>query len=180
MVGLFTARLAGWDGGDRIFGAVALLIVVPVTYLLLRALGERRRLLYFIWIAVILLFQAVELLLDYVFAVDFRQNTAIVIPYVMLFFAAMGASDRPGVAGRKSMGDGHRAAFPCGRGADFRLARRHRHLSRSALFVDDADEGQLAEGLLDVHAIADDEFVGADEADEIGLDRPLTLARLLA
>jgi hypothetical protein len=91
MVGVFTARLAGWDGWDRGFGIVALLVALPATYLLVRALGGGRPLLYFIWIAVILLFQLVELLLDYVFAVDFRHNTTVVIPYVMLFFAAMGA-----------------------------------------------------------------------------------------
>ena len=32
------------------------------------------------------------------------------------------------------------------------------------------DEGQLAEGVGDVHAVADDEEVGADEADMVGLD----------
>lgn len=90
MAGVFTARLAGWEGWDRIFGAVALLVAVPVTFLLIRAPRTGRPRLYFIWLATILLFQAVELSLDYVFAVDFRRNMAVVIPYVVLFFAAMG------------------------------------------------------------------------------------------
>ena len=43
--------------------------------------------------------------------------------------------------------------------------------ARTALILDHADEGQFAEGVGDVHAVADDEQVGADEADVIGLER---------
>ena len=45
--------------------------------------------------------------------------------------------------------------------------------------LDDADERQLAKGVGDVHAVADDEQVGAGEADVIGRERLGELARLV-
>ena len=70
---------------------MAFLVVVPMVYLLGRARRHGRRAIYIIWIGTVIAFQLVELLLDYVLVLDFRDNNAIVIPYVMLFFAEMGA-----------------------------------------------------------------------------------------
>lgn len=91
MAALFAARLAGWDGWDRVFGAIALLVILPMIYLLARARRDRRPRLYFVWIGVVIAFQLVEFTLDYALALDFRRTDAIVIPYVVLFFASMGA-----------------------------------------------------------------------------------------
>ena len=41
----------------------------------------------------------------------------------------------------------------------------------SGVALDDADEGQFAEGMRDVHAVADDEIVRAVEADIVGIER---------
>lgn len=90
MAVLFVARLADWEGWDRVFGAIALLVAVPLAYLLIRGWNSRPA-LYLIWIVVVIAFQLVEFLLDYAFEWDFRGQLAIVIPYVMLFFAALGA-----------------------------------------------------------------------------------------
>ena len=90
MVGIFAARLAGLDGWDRWFGGVALTIVIPMVFLLWRGVKDNRPFRYFVWIGSVLLFQAVEFTLDYALQLDFRQTTAIVIPYVVLFFAALG------------------------------------------------------------------------------------------
>ena len=46
-------------------------------------------------------------------------------------------------------------------------------------FSDHADERQLAERVRDVHAVADDEQIGAHEADEIRVERDRALAGLL-
>ena len=46
--------------------------------------------LYYIQIGAILLWLLVELLLDYVFKIEFRQGRWMVITYVVLFFAGAG------------------------------------------------------------------------------------------
>ena len=90
MVGIFTTRLAGLEGWDRCLGGVALTVVIPMAYLLWRGFRDRRQALYFVWIGSVLLFQVVELMLDYVLALDFRNTTSILVPYVVSFFAALG------------------------------------------------------------------------------------------
>src|SRR6478672_878684 len=45
--------------------------------------------------------------------------------------------------------------------------------------IDDADKGQLPEGMSHIHAIADHEHVRAREPNEIGIDRHGALAGLL-
>src|SRR5687768_3388524 len=62
---------------------------------------------------------------------------------------------------------------------------RYRTENRCPLFLasllallDHADERQLAKGMRHVHAVADDEQVGADEADEVGIERHRAPARL--
>jgi hypothetical protein len=87
---VFVVRLIGLSGWDRWFGLAALTVVIPMLYLLGRGIKDDRPAIYFVWIAVVLVFQAVEFMLDFVLWLDFRGTTSIVIPYVVLFFAALG------------------------------------------------------------------------------------------
>jgi hypothetical protein len=59
-------------------------------YLIWTALRLERPALYNLQVSLMLLFLVVELLLDYVFQVDFRQVRWMVIAYVTLFCAATG------------------------------------------------------------------------------------------
>src|SRR3990167_2308960 len=56
---------------------------------------------------------------------------------------------------------------------------RKRDTSPASAVFDHADERQLAERMGDIHAVADHEEVGTDEADMVGFDRLGALARLL-
>lgn len=75
--------------GHRI-ASVQFLATFPLVYLLWRAPKLKRPSLYYIQIGLMLLFLLVELLLDYIWMIEFRQVSWMVIGYVMLFFAATG------------------------------------------------------------------------------------------
>ena len=46
--------------------------------------------IYFLQLGLMICFIIVELILDYILKLEFRQNQAIVIPYVTLFYASFG------------------------------------------------------------------------------------------
>ena len=87
---VFVFRLAGKPGHGFWFGIVELLLTIPLVYLLIKAPSEGRPTLYYIQICAVLLWLMVELLLDYILKIDFRQVRWIVITYVILFFAGAG------------------------------------------------------------------------------------------
>ena len=87
---VFALRLAGKPQGAWWAGVVELCLVVPLAWLLLRAPALQRPVLYFVQVALVLVWLVAELLLDYVFKVEFRVGGALLIAYVVLFFAASG------------------------------------------------------------------------------------------
>lgn len=87
---VFVFRLLNKPEVGTWMGYVQFVLAVPLLYLLYQAWRMGRPRLYVIQILCVLLWLLVEALLDYIFKVDFRQKRAIVIPYVMLFFAACG------------------------------------------------------------------------------------------
>jgi len=87
---VFVFRLLDKPEVGTWMGYVQFVLAVPLLYLLYQAWRMGRPRLYVIQILCVLLWLLVEALLDYIFKVDFRQKLAIVIPYVMLFFAACG------------------------------------------------------------------------------------------
>jgi hypothetical protein len=46
--------------------------------------------IYFVWLALMILFSLFELIVDHILKVDFRNVQWAVVPYVMFFFAATG------------------------------------------------------------------------------------------
>ena len=50
----------------------------------------KRTILYNVQLILMMSFIVLELLLDYILKIDFRQNINIVIPYVILFYASLG------------------------------------------------------------------------------------------
>jgi len=88
---LFISRLVGKPEYGHWVGAVQTLVALPlVGYLLVTAPRLERPVLYYVQIGLMLVFLLVELLVDYVFKIDFRQVRWMVIGYVTLFFAATG------------------------------------------------------------------------------------------
>ena len=90
VITVFIARLSNRPKIEYWLGITLISSFVPLTYLFITAFGFRRPFLYFIQIGLMITYLVVELLLDYIFKVDFRQNQGIVIPYIMLFFSGTG------------------------------------------------------------------------------------------
>ena len=87
---IFIARLLGRPEIGHELGLVLMITAIPLVYLLVVAPSLERRPLYYIQISLMLAYLIVELLLDYILNVEFRNDRWIAIPYVMLFFAGSG------------------------------------------------------------------------------------------
>jgi hypothetical protein len=71
-------------------GIITVLCIFPLIYLLYIARQYNRRGIYYVWTGLMIVFIIVEFLVDWYPKIDFRDNIALVIPYVMLFFGATG------------------------------------------------------------------------------------------
>ena len=79
------------ERGSRRIGLTQTIVgILWAGYVMWTALRLKRPALYDLQVGLMLLFLVVELLLDYVFQVDFRQVRWMVIVYVTLFCAATG------------------------------------------------------------------------------------------
>jgi hypothetical protein len=88
---VFVARLLGRPKlGHWLAGVPLLLTAFPLLYLLVRAPAYGRPWIHYLQISLMLAFHGVELILDYVLKLDFRQVRWAVIGYVTLFFAGTG------------------------------------------------------------------------------------------
>jgi hypothetical protein len=90
IIAMFTARILGWLETGRWIGIVSSLILIPLIYLLVVGLKTDRRMIYFVWLVLMILFSLFELIFDDILKVDFRSVQWAVVPYVMFFFAATG------------------------------------------------------------------------------------------
>jgi hypothetical protein len=90
VIAVFVARLCNKPKIEYWFGIILILGIIPLTYLFITAIDIKRPLLYFIQIGLMVTYLVVELVLDYILKIDFRQNQRIVIPYIMLFFSGTG------------------------------------------------------------------------------------------
>ncbi len=98
MILIFVLRLLGKPDLGAKLGLIQTLAAIPVVgYLLYTASKLDRPLLYIIQVGLFLAFLIVELLIDYLLKIDFRQVRWMVITYVTFFFAAAGGMI--GVAG---------------------------------------------------------------------------------
>lgn len=90
VIGVFAARLGGFPRIEYGLGLCLIALLLPLAYLLFKALGSERPVLYFLQLSLMIAYLLAELLLDYVFKVDFRSVRWMTIAYVTLFFAATG------------------------------------------------------------------------------------------
>ena len=87
---MFVARILGWLEIGRWVGLASSLVLIPLVYLFIVGLKTDRQAIYFVWLALMILFALFELIVDDILRVDFRSVQRAVIPYVMFFFAATG------------------------------------------------------------------------------------------
>jgi hypothetical protein len=87
---IFAFRLGGYPEIESILGILFLLTGVPFLYLLFLVRTHQRPTIFYIQISAILLFILMELFLDYVFKIDFRNVLWMTISYVIFFFAGTG------------------------------------------------------------------------------------------
>ena len=86
----FSSRMMFKIGPGHWNGIPILLMAFPLAYLMLKAPGSDRPVLYYIQIGLMLLWWIILFLVDFVCKYDFRQTRWMVISYVVLAFAGMG------------------------------------------------------------------------------------------
>jgi len=87
---IFIFRLNNQPKIEYWLGVVFILTSFPLFYLLISTQQFPRPPLYYIQIGTMTGFIIIELLLDYIFKVDFRNTRWMTITYVMLFFSGTG------------------------------------------------------------------------------------------
>lgn len=87
---VFAFRLLGKPHYGHWIGYFEFLLAIPLIFLLVTAPQLERPTLYYIQIACILTWLALEAFLDYILKIDFHQVRWMVISYVVLFFAGSG------------------------------------------------------------------------------------------
>jgi len=88
MVCLFVARISGLPQAERVLGIVAMMMGFALGYIaFLNKKSKRDRWIIYLLIPIFLFF-VVELILDYILTLDFR-NTVIVGPYILLYYVGL-------------------------------------------------------------------------------------------
>ncbi len=87
---IFIFRLLGFSKIEYWTGMIFLLTALPIIFLLINAHEHQRPVIYYFQLSLMLAFIIVELFLDYIYKVDFRNTKWLVISYATLFFAATG------------------------------------------------------------------------------------------
>jgi len=90
IIAMFAARILGWLEIGRWVGIASSLVLIPLIYLFIVGVKTDRRMIYFVWLTLMILFALFELIVDDILKVDFRSVQRAVVPYVMFFFAATG------------------------------------------------------------------------------------------
>ncbi len=87
---IFIFRLTNQQTVEYWTGIVFMLTAIPLAYLIYSSSNIERPTLYYIQLVLMIGFIILELLLDYIFKVDFRHTKWMAISYAMFFFASTG------------------------------------------------------------------------------------------
>lgn len=87
---IFIFRLFRQQTVEYWLGIASLLTAIPLIYLLYTANQLQRPTIYYIQLGIMIVFIIIELLLDYIFKIDFRNIKWMTITYVIFFFTATG------------------------------------------------------------------------------------------
>jgi len=72
----------------KVFGAFVVLLIIPFTFSLIRYIKVKAKKKIIISHIFILLYLLLEVLLDYILKIPFREILAIHVPYIIVFYAA--------------------------------------------------------------------------------------------
>jgi hypothetical protein len=98
LIAIFIARINRYPKTEYWLGLIFILSVFPLVYIFVKSFEFDRTNLYYIQLILMISFIIVELLLDYILKIDFRQNNTLLIPYAILFYASLGGMI--GIAGQ--------------------------------------------------------------------------------
>ena len=87
---IFVFRLANHQVAEYWAGVAFMLTAIPIVYLVYSSSNIDRPTLYYIQLGLMISFITLELLVDYIFKLDFRQTKWMVISYSIFFFASTG------------------------------------------------------------------------------------------
>ena len=87
---IFVFRLTNQQVAEYWTGVAFMLAAIPIIYLFYSSTNFERPTLYYIQLGLMIGFIITELLLDYVFKIDFRHTKWMAISYAMFFFAGTG------------------------------------------------------------------------------------------
>ena len=99
---IFTARIYNYPRVEYWLGILFILTIIPFIFILVNSFSMERPVLYYIQLILVIIFIIVELLLDYILKINFRNSSGLVIPYLILFYASFGGMI--GVASRSGKG----------------------------------------------------------------------------
>jgi len=74
--------------GYQVLGAIVIFLILPYTLILIGYLKQKEERKITISLVVILFYLFLELLLDYILMIPFRDILALHIPYIIIFYAA--------------------------------------------------------------------------------------------
>lgn len=72
----------------RVSGLIVILLIIPFTITLIGYIKEKEEKKIIISVVVILFYLFLEILLDYILIIPFREILALHIPYIVIFYAA--------------------------------------------------------------------------------------------
>ena len=86
---LYVVTKLGDTALTQVFGGVAIFLIVPFTVTLLGYVRAKEKKRTIISNGIVLFYLFLELLLDYVLRIPFREILAIHVPYIIVFYAAL-------------------------------------------------------------------------------------------
>lgn len=87
---IFILRLLKQQTVEYWLGIAFIFTAIPLIYLLCTANQLQRPTIYYIQLGIMIVFIIIELLLDYIFKIDFRNIKWMAITYAIFFFTATG------------------------------------------------------------------------------------------
>ncbi len=90
IIALLLARLAKRPQLEYWLGLLFICSIIPLGYLLFSGFLQKRPFIYFLWLGLMIFHLILELFLDYILKIDFRNTRWMVITYVTIFFGATG------------------------------------------------------------------------------------------
>jgi hypothetical protein len=86
---VYVVTKLGDEALTQVFGGIAVSTIVPFTITLLGYVRAKEKKRIIISNGIILFYLILELLLDYVLKIPFREILAIHVPYIVIFYAAL-------------------------------------------------------------------------------------------